>query len=107
MAEILALYKYEPIDLCACYEPIFIPPKELLAEWKQRYEALPIEPTLENTSFYVTMPDRTKYFYCCNTRIKVSEHFSDSGNTMGDLIADVIQFAARQGCTAQSPPICA
>ncbi len=107
MAESLNLYKYEPIDLCACYEPIFIPPKELLAEWKRRREELPIAPTLENTSFYVTMPDGAKYFYCGNTRIRVSEYFSDSENTMGDLIADVIQFAAGQGCTAQSPTICA
>lgn len=107
MAEILELYKYEPIDLCACYEPLFAPPKELLKEWKRQSEAPPVEPTLENTSFYVTMPDGTKYFYCGNTRIKVSEHFSDSGNTMGDLITDVIQFAAGQGSTVSSPKICA
>lgn len=107
MTEILAQYQYEPIDLCACYEPIFIPPKELLEDWKRRREEPPIEPTLENTSFYVTMPDGTKYFHCGNTRIRVSEHFSDSGNTMGDLITDVIQFAAGQGNTNPSTKICA
>lgn len=24
---------YEPIDLCACYEPFFYPPQEQLEEW--------------------------------------------------------------------------
>jgi hypothetical protein len=28
-------YVYEPIDLCAFYEPIFEPPKELVWEWER------------------------------------------------------------------------
>ena len=26
-------YVYEPIDLCACYEPMFEAPQELIDEW--------------------------------------------------------------------------
>ena len=28
-------YVYEPIDLCACYEPIFFPPETQLKEWER------------------------------------------------------------------------
>ena len=34
------------------------------------------EPTLENTSYYVKEPDGTLYFYCGNTKIKMTEHLS-------------------------------
>ena len=27
-------YKYEPIDLCACYDPIFFPPEAQVKEWE-------------------------------------------------------------------------
>jgi len=27
-------YVYEPIDLCACYEPIFFPPVTQVKEWE-------------------------------------------------------------------------
>ena len=53
------------------------------------------EPTLENTSVYVTEPDGIQYFYCGNTRIRVSEHFSQAGKPMDKLIENVIQYAAR------------
>ncbi len=29
---------YEPIDLCACYEPIFEPPAEQVEEWRRLRE---------------------------------------------------------------------
>ena len=44
---------FEPIDLCSCFEPIFDPPPEQVAAWNFSEP----EPTLENTSFYVTDPD--------------------------------------------------
>ena len=28
-------YVYEPFDLCACYEPIFLPPKAQVKEWER------------------------------------------------------------------------
>lgn len=28
-------YVYEPIDLCACYDPIFYPPEAQLKEWER------------------------------------------------------------------------
>ena len=37
-------YVYEPIDLCACYEPIFEAPQELIDEWKAAREAEVKEP---------------------------------------------------------------
>ena len=44
---------------------------------------------------YVTEPDGIQYFYCGNTRIRVSEHFSQAGKPMDKLIENVIQYAAR------------
>ena len=83
---------YEPIDLCACYEPMFEPPQELIDEWKAAHD----EPD-EVPTFYVTDEYGTLYFYHGNTRIKVSEHFNDRGKPIGALIEDVIRYsAARQ-----------
>ncbi len=86
---------YEPIDLCACYEPTFLPPADFMEGYDESM-AWKYEPTLENTSHYVTEPDGTKYFYCGNTRIKITEHFSDNGKSMETLVEDVIQFAGNQ-----------
>ena len=58
---------YGYIDIEACFEPVFEPPLETLEEWR-RWEDEP-EPTLENTSVYVTEPDGIQYFYCGNTRM--------------------------------------
>ena len=59
------------------------------------------EPTLENTSFYVTEPDGTKYFYCGNTRTKVTEFFAPNGKTMDALIEKVVRFAAGSTVSAE------
>ena len=91
--------EYEPIDLCECYEPLFYPPLELVEEWRKRREALwkdKFEPTLENTSHYGAELDGTTYFYCGNTRIKVTEHFAGNGKPMESLIEDVIRFSANR-----------
>ncbi len=82
---------YDHIDLCSCYEPFFTPPASQLDEYG--FIASEPEPTLDNTSFYVTEPDGTEYFYCGNTRIKVSEHFADTGVTVNNLIENVVRFA--------------
>lgn len=50
------------IDICDCYEPMFYPPKEQEDEWCRMHGEYEPEPTVENTSFYVTEPDGTKYF---------------------------------------------
>lgn len=83
------LFEYVPVDLYACYEPCFEPPAEQLAEWNGE----PV-PTLENTSFYVTDVDGTKYFYCGNLCIKISEHFADGGKQMDELVEDAICYQA-------------
>ena len=83
-------YVYEPIDLCACYEPIIEAPQELIDEWQADYDTEPNEvPT-----YYVTEGDGPLYFYYGNTRIKVSEHFSDKGKPIGTLLEDVIRYSA-------------
>ena len=89
------------IDICDCYEPIFIPPKEQEDEWRRMRGEYEPEPTLENTSFYVTEPDGTKYFYCGNTRTKVTEFFSPNGKTMDALIEKVVRFAAGSTVSAE------
>jgi len=37
-------YVYEPIDLCAIYEPFFEPPSEQVEEWRRQREAEPQNP---------------------------------------------------------------
>lgn len=88
------------IDICSCYEPIFYPPKEQEDEWRRMRGEYEPEPTLENTSFYVTEPDGTKYF-CGNTRTKVTEFFSPNGKTMDALIEKVVRFAAGSTVSAE------
>ncbi len=88
-------YVYEPIDLCAIYEPMFEAPQELLDEWQAARDAETEEPDRVPT-FYVTEGDGPLYFYYGNTRIKVSEHFSDKGKSIGTLIEDVIRYSAAQ-----------
>ena len=78
---------YGYIDIESCFEPIFEPPLETLEEWRS-WKDEP-EPTLENTSVYVTEPDGIQYFYCGNTRIRVSEHFSQAGKPMDKLETDL------------------
>ena len=82
-------YVYEPIDLCACYEPMFEAPQELIEKWN----SVCAEPD-EVPAFYVEDEHETLYFYYGNTRIKVSEHFSDKGKPIGMLLEDVIRYSA-------------
>ena len=78
-----------------CYEPICDPPADLLEEWQNSDYAGP-EPTLENTSYYIKEPDGTLYFYCGNTKIKMTEHFAENGKSVGTLLEDVIQYSANR-----------
>ena len=84
---------YEPIDLCACYEPIIEAPQELIDEWAAAHSAEIDEPD-EVPTFYVVDEYGTLYFYHGNTRIKVAEHFNDRGKPIGTLIEDVIRYSA-------------
>ena len=86
------------IDIESCFDPVFEPPAELLEEWSRRYEGP--EPTLENTSFYVVGPDGTKYFYCGNLCIKISEHFADGGKQMDELVEDAVRHHAGRDSSA-------
>ena len=82
---------YEQVDLCACYEPMSEAPQELIDEWVSACE---FEGQDEVPAFYVTEGDGPLYFYYGNTRIKVSEHFSDKGKPIGMLLEDVIRYSA-------------
>lgn len=94
------------IDIFGCHEPMEVPPKEQEDEWRRLRGEYEPEPTLENTSFYVTEPDGTRYFYCGNTRIKVTEYFAEKGKTVSELVEDVVRYAARNGTTVKTSPIC-
>ena len=87
-------FVYEPIDLCACYEPFEEPPADLIEEWNRLYWEGP-EDTPENRAFYLIEPDGTMYYYFGNTRIKVSEHFAPAGKPVDKLIENVIEYAAK------------
>ena len=47
-------------------------------------------------TFYATDEDGQRYFYIGKTRIKITEHFPEKGKTMGELIEDLILYAARE-----------
>lgn len=85
----------DAIDLCSCYEPICETPADLLEEWQDSEHTGP-EPTLENTSYYVKESDGTLYFYCGNTKIKMTEHFAENGKSVATLLEDVIQYSANR-----------
>ena len=88
---------YEPVDLCSCYEPVFELPDDLVEEWRKLWQekhGTEPEPTPENKAFYGIEPDGEVYFYFGSTRIKVTEHFSDSDRSVGDLIENVIKYTA-------------
>ena len=84
-------YVYDPIDLCACYEPMFEAPQELIDEWAAARE---FEEPDGVPTFYVEDEYGTLYFYYGNTRIRVAEHFNDKGKPIGTLIEDVIRYSA-------------
>lgn len=86
------------IDLCACFDPIFNPPKSVIREWEKQRKAkeeIP-EPTWEDLAVYVQEPDGL--YYCCgkNYCIKVTEHFKKDGKEMKELVKEVIQYSAKQ-----------
>lgn len=49
MNETVLSDRYEPVDLCALYEPVILPPAELLAEWAEYppYPGDPFHETIE------------------------------------------------------------
>ncbi len=95
----------DDFDLCYIYDINDDPPQELLDEWARLEEENCPKPTLANTAHYVRMPDGTVYFYCGNTRIKVSEHFAESGKSMDNLIENVIRHVAGKGKPPKTSPI--
>jgi len=50
----------------------------------------------ESTQNRYIIRDGKVYYLCGNTRIVVSEHFSDNGKPLGNLIENVILHAAKK-----------
>ena len=86
------------IDLYSCYEIFCEPPADFIEECQRYWESSDRMRKAKEKApqiFYAIEFDGTMYFYHGNTRIKVTEHFSDHGRTMTDLMEDVVQFAAQ------------
>ena len=81
--------KEDLYDLCTCYEPEEPVPEEFVEKPEPKK-------TLENTSHYATDIDGTKYYYCGNTCIKITEHFAENGKTIGELLEDLIIREAKK-----------
>ena len=61
----------------------------------ETYDPLCEEFDLRDTSFYAVEEDGCLYYHCDHTKIKIQEHFVDHGKTMGDLLENVIRYAAK------------
>lgn len=46
--------------------------------------------------FYTVDEDGREYFCIGKTRIRITEHFPENGRSMGELIEDLVLYAARQ-----------
>jgi len=68
------------------------PPKELQDQWASELEP---RPTLDSTAFYAVDEDGETYFYCGSSRLKVHEHFADTGKPVGSLIENIINYATQ------------
>lgn len=90
---------YEHIDLCEIYEPIFEPPESFLKEctqywlskWRKR-----CKPYEFPDGSYVENSDGEIHYCIKGLMIKVSEHFSDNGSQINDLIEDLVVYQAKQ-----------
>lgn len=89
---------YEPIDLCACFDMIFNPPASVIREWEKEWEERFI--ANKECGYYGTELDGTLYYYNGNTRTKVTEFFSPNGQTMDELILNLVRFAAGRTVSA-------
>ena len=81
--------KEDPYDLCACYEPSEPLPEEFIDPGDR-------DPTLADTAFYLTDESGVEYYCCGNTKIKITEHFSEDGKCMGELLEDLIIREAKK-----------
>ena len=86
------------IDLYSCYEIFCEPPADFVEECRRYWEKIEQIRTAkakEVQIFYTIEFDGTMFFYHGKTRIKVTEHFSDHGRPMTDLVEDVVRFTAQ------------
>lgn len=64
----------------------------MAAGWKEREKQF----TGMDKAFYAVGEDGQEYFHMGKTRIKITEHFPEKGRAMGELIEELILYAARQ-----------
>ena len=81
--------KEDPYDLCTCYESTEPVPEEFIEPWER-------EPDPECKTFYANDEDGVEYFYCCNTRTRIIEHFAEDGKTIDELMEDLIMREAKK-----------
>lgn len=68
-------YVYEPIDLCACYEPMIEAPQELLDEWQTCYDTEPEGvPTFYVTDEYGTLIENVIRYAAAHQTEKAAEN---------------------------------
>ncbi len=85
---------YENIDLCECFDPIFIPPdsfmreckKYWLSEWKKDSSSIKFE-----DGSYIVTDDGKQYFVYGGIMIKVSEYFG-SKKHISELIEELVLY---------------
>ena len=92
--------EYEWVDLNTPFWDFEKPPRETLREfdkyWRQYWKEREKQYTDMDKAFYAVEEDGQEYFYIGKTRIKITEHFPEKGKTMGELIEELILYAARQ-----------
>ncbi|MCD8148782.1 MAG: hypothetical protein LUE92_04290 [Clostridiales bacterium] len=89
-------YVYEPVDLCACYEPLYDPPPEQEKEWELKWkQQLAEAEQSKQKCYYGTDESGVTYFYFGKERIRVTEHFADRGQTYCQAAEEAIRYAIR------------
>ncbi len=91
---------YDVIDLNTPFWDYEQPSRTTLREfekyWDQYWKEREKQYTDMDKAFYAVDEDGQEYFYIGKNRIKITEHFPEKGKTMGELIEDLILYAARQ-----------
>ena len=100
--------EYELIDTDTSTDGYGTPPKSFLKEcekyWRQYWKDREKQYSDADKAFYGVEEDGQEYFYIGKTRIKITEHFPETGADMRELMAKMILSAARQTDTATDSP---
>ena len=92
-------YENENINLCECYDFTEDVPKSFENECKKYWLKYLKENCISHEfgdGSYVKDSEGNLYYYHNGLMIKVSEHFAESGKTIGNLIEDLIIYQSKQ-----------